>query len=95
MLNGELWTSAEPECTRAALWRLEDGSRQMLLRGHRGNLRDAAFSPDGLNLATGLGRGLVRVWKAVPWPSSEEEFVKYKRARYRRWLELNRSGREQ
>nr|WP_303652931.1 protein kinase [Paludisphaera mucosa] len=48
----------------ATVWDLETGREVLKLRGHRQGVADAAFSPDGLSLATASWDNTIGIWDA-------------------------------
>jgi WD40 repeat protein len=48
----------------AKVWEVEDGSLQVTLEGHRGEVNSASFSPDGTRIVTGSGDGTANIWNA-------------------------------
>lgn len=56
----------------ARLWDGDTGREILLIRG-RGSVWDAAFSPDGMRLATAYERAGVEIRDAVPWGKSAED----------------------
>ncbi len=48
----------------AGLWDVSDGQEIAVLRGHEGNINNAAFSPNGKHIITSSLDGTARIWSA-------------------------------
>jgi WD40 repeat protein len=59
--------------SRARAYDAETGQERFPHRGHAGAVRCAAFSPDGLTLATGSDDMTVRFWDLAGWKSGQPE----------------------
>jgi WD40 repeat protein len=55
------------------LWDAAEGKEAGVLRGHEGDIRDAAFSPDGRHLLTASADRTARVWDTALGPELEAE----------------------
>jgi WD40 repeat protein len=47
------------------IWDVNTGERLLTLEGHESGIRDIAYSPDGLIIATGSGDGTAILWDAA------------------------------
>jgi len=61
--DGRLVVTAGSDGT-AVIWRVADGSRLFVLKGHTANVVKAAFSPNGRLVATASADGTARIWNA-------------------------------
>jgi WD40 repeat protein/DNA-binding SARP family transcriptional activator/class 3 adenylate cyclase len=52
------------------IWDTESGTIVRSIDGHRGDINDFAFSPDGSTLATAADDGRVTIWDASTWKPS-------------------------
>ena len=57
--------------------------------GHAFELKSVAFSPDGRRVVTGSLDGTAKIWKAVDWTLTNDEFTQYQLKRYQAWLKNN------
>ncbi len=52
----------------ARVWPADGKGQEIVLRGHRGAVTSAAFSPDGSHVVTASRDGTARYWR-VTWPA--------------------------
>jgi len=60
--NSRLATTLRDQTVK--VWEVEDGSLQLILKGHHGEVNSAAFSPDDARIVTGSGDNTAKIWNA-------------------------------
>ena len=65
------------------------GTELLTLKGHDSRVRSIAFSPDGKRVVTGRFDKTAKIWDAVDWTFSREDFKKQELERYQAWLKQN------
>ena len=64
-------------------------SELLTLKGHEQYVYSVAFSPDGKRVVTGSNDNTAKIWDAVDWNITREEFPQYQLKRYQAWLKRN------
>ena len=72
----------------AKIWDVESGKELLTLKGHADRVHSSAFSPDGRRVLTASWSS-ARIWNAVDWTLTKEEFLEQKRQRYEKWVKAN------
>jgi WD40 repeat protein len=83
----------------AKIWDAETGKELLTLKGHIEDVQSAVFSPDGRRVLTTSARGTrgdktAKIWDAVDWTLTKEEFLEQKHQRYVEWVKANVSQPE-
>jgi WD40 repeat protein len=77
----------------AKLWHTATGQLKQVLRGHRGEVRSVALSPDGESLATGGADGTVKLWN-LKTGQPTATLPGYQAKKYPRWRIIARKFAE-
>ena len=77
----------------AKIWDTETGTELLTLTEPEFSITSASFSPDGKRVVTGSTGSTSKIWDAVDWTLTKEEFEKQKLEHYQVWFKKNAAKR--